>query len=238
MGAAGHSAPHGPKGGTDETSSARGARRAVRRRFRDFHRRRDIRGRGRREDAQGRLRRRDQRSRRRLGHIERALDANARRMVERKGRREDRRRHLQHRRRHVRRPEGPQAGDRRHGEDGAGGRALCRRPQRRRRRRRGAPGRREGGDHLFPLRLPQGALHQARVQRGARHGRELPVGSGDLQISERKEGREDDRVRRGERIRSAQPARRRRRRGQGARSYGRSRPRTLIRTTRATSRRC
>ena len=40
-------------------------------------------------------------------------------MVERDRRRQDRRRDLRHRRRHLRRPEGPEARHRRHGEDGA-----------------------------------------------------------------------------------------------------------------------
>ena len=134
------------------------------------------------------------------------------------GRREDRRHHLRHRDRHLRRPEGPEARDRRHGEDGAGGHPLRRRAERRRRRRRRASGRRAEGDHLLPLRLPEGALHQAGVERRARHDRELPVRAGDLQISQGKQGREDGRLRRRQRIRSAQPARQRRRRRQGARA--------------------
>ena len=119
------------------------------------------------------------------------------------GRREDRRQDLRHRRRHLRRPEGPEARHRRHGEDGAGRNPLRRRPERRRRRGGRPAGGREVGDHLLPLRLPEGALHQARLERGARHGRELPVGPGHLQVSEGQEGREDGRVRRRQRIRPA-----------------------------------
>ena len=48
-----------------------------------------------------------------------------------KGGVEDRRQDLRHRDRHLRRPEGPQARHRRHGEDGAGGHPLRRRPERR-----------------------------------------------------------------------------------------------------------
>ena len=48
-------------------------------------------GRGGEQGSQDRLRRRDQRPRRRLGHLQRALDADARRLVELDRRREDRR---------------------------------------------------------------------------------------------------------------------------------------------------
>ena len=51
-----------------------------------------------RRQAQDRLCRRHQRPGRRLGHLERPLDADARRLAERERRRQDRRRHLQHRR--------------------------------------------------------------------------------------------------------------------------------------------
>ena len=60
--------------------------------------------------------------------------------------------------------------------------------------------------HLLPLRLPQVALREARLECRARHDRQLSVGPGDLQISYGKQGREDRRLRRGQRIRPAQPA--------------------------------
>ena len=144
-----------------------------------------------------------------------------------KGGVQDRRQDLRHRDRHLRRPEGSQARHRRHGEDGAGRHPLRRRPERRRRRRRGPPGRRAERHHLLPLRLPEVALRRAGLERRARHDRELPVGSGDLQIPEGKQGREEDRLRRRQRVRSAQPARRRRRGGQGARPRRRLRRRHL-----------
>ena len=144
-------------------------------RRRHRHRRRGA-GRERRQ-AQDRLRRRHQRPGGRLGHLERALDGDPRRLAERDRRGQDRRQDLRHRDRHLRRPEGPQARHRRHGEDGAGGHPLRGRPQRRRRRRRRAPGGRAERDHLLPLRLPEGALHRAGLERRARHGRELPVRS-------------------------------------------------------------
>jgi branched-chain amino acid transport system substrate-binding protein len=54
--------------------------------------------------------------------------------------------------------------------------------------------------------LPQGALHRAGLQRRTGHDRQLPVRPGDLQISHEKQGREDGRLRCGQRVRSAEPA--------------------------------
>ena len=49
----------------------------------------------------------------------------------------------------------------------------------------------------YALRLPEGTLHQACLERGAGDGRELPVRSRDLQIPQRQQRREDRGVRRG-----------------------------------------
>ena len=112
--------------------------------------------RGRRQQgSEDRLRRGDQRPCRRLGHFKRAIDADARGLVELKRRRQDRRRHLRHQRRDLRRPEGPEAGHRRHGEDGAGRHPLCRWPERRRRCGRRAPGRGKLGIIYFPYAFPK-----------------------------------------------------------------------------------
>ncbi len=50
----------------------------------------------------------------------------------------------------------------------------------------------------FPYAFPKALYTKPASQRRARHGRELSVGPGDLQISARQQGREDDRLRRGQ----------------------------------------
>ena len=113
------------------------------------------------------------------------------------------------------------------GEDGAGRHPLRGRPQRRRRRRCGPAGGRAERHHLLPLRLSKRALQPACVERGARHGRELPVRSGDLRVSQGERGGQDHRVHLGQRVRSAEPARRRSRRRQRPRAGGGLRQRHL-----------
>ena len=65
----------------------------------------------------------------------------------------------------------------------------------------------QSGIIYFPYAFPRGALQPARIERGARHGRELPVRSGDLQASEGEQRSQDHRVHLGQRVRSAEPAR-------------------------------
>ena len=151
---------------------------------------------------------------------------------ERDRRRQDRRQDLRHRDRHLRRPEGPQARHRRHGEDGAGRHPLCRRAECRRRRRRRAPGRREAkGIIYFPYAFPKALYTKPASNAVLGMVANYQSGPAIYKYLNGQQGREDDRLRRRQRIRSAQPARRRRRGRQGARPRGASPTGLPTRTT-------
>ena len=161
-------------------------------------------GAGGKHRIEDRLRRRDQRPGRRLGHLERALDADPRGLAERDSAasrsatstydieivtfddQKDPKRAIagmeKMAQEGIHYVVGPNV------DDGA---AAVR------------PVAEKNGHHLLPLRLPEGALYRARLERRPRHGRELPVGPGDLQIPDGKQGREEGRLRRRQRIRSA-----------------------------------
>ena len=79
----------------------------------------------------------------------------------------------------------------------------------------------QNGIIYFPYAFPKSLYVAPASNAVLGHGGELPVGSGDLQVPDGEQGGEEGRLRRGERIRPAQPARRRRRGGQGARPRGR-----------------
>ena len=64
----------------------------------------------------------------------------------------------------------------------------------------------QNGIIYFPYSFPKALYVAPGLERRARDGRELPVRSRDLQVPDGKQWRKEDRLRRGQRVRPAQPA--------------------------------